>query len=116
MKSFLSFTLLIASFSASAYQLACTSQEEYSDGSSIQSEFNLPLYRDMSTRTSKHNDYEITISHESEDTEEPGIGKFHLNLANESGILLDKEIELNNPITFESPKFNYTLECRIDVK
>ena len=113
MKKLLILCAFCVSMSANAYEIVCQSSENYSDGTSVTSEFSMPLFNDTSVRSYQNQSYDISIFHESQSED---IGRFDLIIKKDETVLMNQKIEMNVTNVFENADLTFFLDCRIDVR
>ena len=113
MKKLLILCAFCVSMSANAYEIVCQSSENYSDGTSVTSEFSMPLFNDTSVRSYQNQSYDISIFHESQSED---IGRFDLIIKKDETVLMNQKIEMNVTNIFENADLTFFLDCRIDVR
>ena len=113
MKNLLVLFAFFFSLSVNAYEIVCESNENYSNGVSISSEFTMPFFNNISLTSFQNQNYNISIVHESQSED---IGRFDLIIKKEEIVLMNKKIEINTTNIFEDADLTYLLDCRIDVR
>lgn len=100
--------ILILILSTNAYCLTpylnCKSTENYHDGNSSESEFQIPLYN-SSEHAWGHGNYLFTIIIDSD------LPLFEIDITSNDVVLLKENIILDRPITYQSAGLDYSLLC-----